>query len=159
MPGATLINLLGAIHGMYPIADALQVGIYSDSWHTDRYGVRLSAKLLLDLYEVDTALERPGYHIVDVDQYGWSYHHKLSSQDTVELDEQEYELGSLRLTLSRGNLTKAETHSAQEELIALYETICRDAERYDIEPVEVDYLRMEYYLCSTGVPSWGEEEV
>ena len=125
-----------------PIA-APAVGTYADPWRQGRYCVRLSVELASDLHDLDIVLEQLGYRTVDMDQGGRSYHQTGNSGGTAELDELEYDLGPVRLTLGRGDLDEADTAAAQEELTFLFEKVCEALKMYGAESLLFGRRRMD----------------
>jgi len=156
---ATFIYRREQIQGMYQAAGPIQIGTYGDHWRKGRYRAELSARLEADLERVDTVLTRLGYHIVDADQYGWSYLHHRRNHGVAELDELECEGGPVRLILSQGDLDETQTEAAEQELVALYAQIAETLERYvpGLAPAECDV--MEHYLQTFFEPATREEEV
>jgi hypothetical protein len=100
----------------------------------------LENSLVLGLVDVDAALQKLGYDIIDADQWGQSYQDKDNSDITAELDETEADITSLRLTLRYGDLSEQDIESARGQVESIYERIEQICQRrysqYDYEPVE-----------------------
>ena len=94
-----------------------------DPWHKGLYGVRVSAYLASDLEAVGAALQRAGYEVLDADQWGRSYVHRLDPRREAELDEGLDFDGEVRLILSRYGLEASETDGAADELRQIYDRL------------------------------------
>jgi len=117
---ATLIKLCAQLIHMYTTASEVQVGSYADHWRAGRYRLELKAELDGDLHDMDTALEKLVYRIVDADQWGRSYRHRDDPGRTAEIDEQEYPARSLRVILQREDLDETDVERAEDELVSIY---------------------------------------
>jgi len=128
---------------MYEILDT-GAEIYPDLWQKGRYRVELNVELQYDLIDVDAALQKLGYDIIDADQWGQSYQDKNNSDITAELDETEADTASLRLTLRYGDLSEQDIESARGQVESAYERIEQICQRrysqYDYAPLEDSFL-------------------
>jgi hypothetical protein len=118
--------------------------VYTDLWQKGRYRVELNVELKYDLSEVDAALQKLGYDIIDADQWGQSYQDKDNSDITAELDETEADITLLRLTLRYGDLGEQDVESARAQVESVYEKIGQICQRrysqYDYEPLEESFV-------------------
>jgi len=108
---------------MYALFYDGQVEIRDDLWQKGRYRAELQAELACDPYDVDIALERLDYRVVDADQWGRSYFHSKNAHLTAELDEFVKPSDSVRLILRQSNLNEEEIQSTEEELELTYAKI------------------------------------
>lgn len=125
---------------MYAEGQDVKVGTYPDLWQKDRYRVELAAELFCEPADLDKALERFGYEIIDADQWGRSYRHNQDRAKTIELDELEDPTALVRLVLRYGDLDEADIGSAEDQLASLYDRIrqmCNN--RYDNDCYEPMY--------------------
>ncbi len=130
---------------MYAEGQDVEVGTYPDLWQKDRYRVELAAGLSCEPADLDKALERLGYEIVDADQWGRSYRHNQDPNKTIELDELEDPAALVRLILRYGDLDEADIGPAEDQLASLYDRICQMCNnRYDNDCYEPLY-------CSSGL--------
>lgn len=121
---------------MYAAVSDVEIGIYPDLWRKGRYRIELSAELPFDPGDIDTALQRLGYHITDADQWGQSYSHNQDRSRTAELDEVEEQTAYVRLVLRCGDLDEAGINTTEDYLSSLYSRIyqiCRRMDEYDYE--------------------------
>jgi len=128
---------------MYEILDA-GAEVYPDLWQKGRYRVELNVELQYDLIDVDAALQKLGYHIIDADQWSQSYQDRDNSDITGELDETEADTASLRLTLRYGDLGEQDIESARGQVESIYEKIEQICQRrysqYDYEPLADSFI-------------------
>ena len=91
--------------------------VREDPWRRDKYQVELEAEFPGDLEEMSGTLEKEGFYIVDLDQWGklfFSRHYPSLEADLKEVEE----YGSqLRLSLKRGDLQPEAVVDAQKELL------------------------------------------
>ena len=119
------IYLLHQQCNMYATASDVQIETYGDLWQKGRYRVELGAELPFDPDDVDNALEKLGYKVIDAGQWGRSYHHGRDQKRSAELDELEEPEISLRLTLRHGDLGEEDIDTAKDQLRELYDGINR----------------------------------
>ena len=114
---------------MYATASDVQVEIHTDLWQKGRYRVEMDTELPFDQDDVDCALEKLGYQVIDGGQWGRSYRHGKERNRTAELDDLEEPEYSLRLTLRCGDLAEADIDGAENQLRGLYNMIYRICEK------------------------------
>ena len=110
---------------MYGISATPGVATYTDRWRADRYRIELAVEMPFDADDVDRALEKLGYHVVDADQAGRSYISQRDRNHLAELDDAVDWGASARLVLGAGDLEKAQIDQAGDYLRLVYEDICR----------------------------------
>lgn len=110
---------------MYATASDIEINTYPDLWRKGRYRVELTAELPFDPSDIDSALRRLGYHIVDADQWGQSYSHNQDPRRTAELEEVKEQADYAKLVLRCGDLDEIAINTAEDYLSALYDRICQ----------------------------------
>jgi hypothetical protein len=129
---------------MYEISLDTGAEVYPDLWQKGRYRVELSVELQYGLSDVDAALQKLGYNIIDADQWGQSYQDKNNSDITAELDETEADTISLRLIMRYGDLGEQDVESARAQVESVYERIGQICQghysQYDYEPLEDSFV-------------------
>ncbi|GAH83538.1 unnamed protein product, partial [marine sediment metagenome] len=107
-----------------------QIGTYEDLWRKGRYRIDLTVELSYDPEEVDAALQKLGYDIIDADQWGRSYRNRQNPRLTAELDELEEQTAYVKLLLRSGDLNEADIDRSEAQLSIYYDRIyqmCRDS--------------------------------
>jgi hypothetical protein len=143
---------------MYAAAPDIQIGTYADLWQKGRYRVDLTVELPYDPEDVDVALQKLGYDVVDIDQRGRSYRHRQNPSLTAELDELDDQAVYIRLLLRCGGLSDTDVGQSEDQLSLYYERIhqmcqkgCTDIDSdylYPLPDAEID----PYYNPDTGRP-------
>ena len=110
---------------MYGTSDAPEVAAYTDRWRAGRYRVELQVDMPFEADDVDRALEKLGYCMVDADQAGCSYVSRRDRNHAVELDEPGDWRASVHLVLGTGDLEKTHIGQAGDYLRLVYEQIRR----------------------------------
>ena len=95
-----------------------------DRWRPGRYRVELAVQIACDAGDVGGVLDRLGYELVDVDQWGQSYQHKEDARRKGELDESEApDSASLRLVLRHEDLDADEVGIAADGIRTVLDEI------------------------------------
>lgn len=123
---------------MYTTVSQPQVETCGDLWRKERYRAELAAQLPYGFGDVDAALEKLGYEVIDAGQGGRSYVNKADARHTAELDELGDRPTYVKLTLREGDLKPGEIADAEHGVESTYirlraECASRAAENlYDI---------------------------
>ena len=86
--------------------------------------MEMTAELPYDPDDVDAALRKLGYEVVDLDQWGRSYRRRGDPRHTAELDEPEDAAAYVRLILRRGDLEPPEVPDAEHQVELTYAGLC-----------------------------------
>lgn len=132
---------------MYTATPDIQIGTYPDLWQKGRYRAELGVDVALGFEDVDAALRKLGYEIVDADQYGLSYSHSKDSKRTAEVDQMDEQAEYTRLKLINADLDWASVPAAEDYLVSIYDRICQLVTGPNRE---FDYKKSNYPIFEDG---------